>query len=572
VQWWYGHNAVAFFLTTPILGIMYYFLPKAANRPVFSYRLSIIHFWSLVFLYIWAGPHHLLNTALPDWAQTLGMIFSVMLVAPSWGGMINGLLTLRGAWSELRSDPVLKFFAAAVTFYGMATFEGPMLSIKGVSALAHYTDWIVAHVHVGALGWNGFMAAGVFYWLVPRLYGTKLHSPRAANAHFYIATFGILLYAAAMWTSGITQGLMWRAENEDGGLMYPSFVETLIAIRPMYFMRLIGGTAYLAGFVMMAWNLYITARSGQPVNGEADVVVREEKDEHSNVGVLLGAPVLLCIVGLGVLALLGFLSPIGNTIVLGVASMIVLSITVLYFDRDKKGQSHWHQLVEGKALVFTVLTIGAVLVGGVAEIVPIVIAGNEKLASTKQQPYTALELEGRDVFLREGCYNCHSQMIRPLGWETARYGAASTEDDSMFDHPFQWGSKRTGPDLARVGGRYSDVWHYKHLLDPRELSPGSNMPVYTHLEEARVDFADTPDKLRAMRTVGVPYTAERIATASKDAELEAKAIATGLNTELGSSVPHDSEMIALIAYLQRLGHPQPKAAAGASAVASTGGL
>ncbi|HEX2675517.1 MAG TPA: cbb3-type cytochrome c oxidase subunit I, partial [Polyangiales bacterium] len=449
VQWWYGHNAVAFFLTTPILGIMYYFLPKAANRPVFSYRLSIIHFWSLVFLYIWAGPHHLLNTALPDWAQTIGMIFSLMLIAPSWGGMLNGLLTLRGAWSELRSDPVLKFFAAAVTFYGMATFEGPMLSIKSVSALAHYTDWIIAHVHIGALGWNGFMAAGVFYWLIPRLYGTKLHSQAAANAHFYLATFGILLYAAAMWTSGVTQGLMWRAENPQGGLMYPSFVETVIAIRPMYWMRLIGGSLYLVGFAMMAWNLLVTARSGQPVNGEVEVVVPDAppaEAEPSFVGTVLGTPVLYSVIGLVAMGSLAAFGAPGNIVVLVLALTCALCAVVFYLDSEQRGQGTWHRIVEGKALAFTVLTIGAVLIGGIAEIVPIVIAGNDKLAHVNNKPYHPLELEGRDVFLREGCYNCHSQMVRPLAWETARYGAASREDDSAFDHPFQWGSKRTGPD------------------------------------------------------------------------------------------------------------------------------
>ncbi|MFM1889510.1 MAG: hypothetical protein RLZZ565_267, partial [Planctomycetota bacterium] len=212
MQWWYGHNAVAFFLTTPFLGLMYYFLPKAAEKPVFSYRLSIVHFWALVFIYIWAGPHHLLNTALPDWAQSLGMLFSLMLWAPSWGGMLNGLLTLRGAWDKVRTDPVLKFLVAGVTFYGMATFEGPLLSIKAVSALGHYTDWIIGHVHSGALGWNGFMAAGMFYWLMPRLFGTKLFSTKLADLHFWLGIAGILLYVASMWVSGITQGLMWRAE------------------------------------------------------------------------------------------------------------------------------------------------------------------------------------------------------------------------------------------------------------------------------------------------------------------------------------------------------------------------
>ncbi len=260
VQWWYGHNAVAFFLTTPFLGLMYYFLPKAAERPVFSYRLSIIHFWSLIFIYIWAGPHHLQYTALPEWAATLGMIFSVMLWMPSWGGMINGLFTLRGAWHKLRESVVLKMFVVGITFYGMATFEGPMLSVKSVNALSHYTDWTIGHVHAGALGWNGFMTFGMIYWLVPRLWRTKLWSDRLANAHFWIGTIGILLYVLAMYNAGITQGLMWRAFDEAGRLMYPDFMETVVQIKPMYWVRLIGGTLYLSGTVLMMFNVWQTIR------------------------------------------------------------------------------------------------------------------------------------------------------------------------------------------------------------------------------------------------------------------------------------------------------------------------
>ncbi|HKU38536.1 MAG TPA: cytochrome-c oxidase, cbb3-type subunit I [Polyangiales bacterium] len=581
VQWWYGHNAVAFFLTTPILGIMYYFLPKAAGRPVFSYRLSIIHFWSLVFLYIWAGPHHLLNTALPDWAQTLGMVFSLMLIAPSWGGMLNGLLTLRGAWSELRTDPVLKFFAAAVTFYGMATFEGPMLSIKGVSAIAHYTDWIVAHVHVGALGWNGFMAAGMFYWLVPKLYGTKLYSRAAANAHFYLATFGILLYAAAMWTSGVTQGLMWRAENESGGLMYPSFVETVIAIRAMYWMRLFGGTMYLVGFGMLAWNLWRTARSGSAVDGQVDVVISEPAAPSSAIKIMLGAPVWMSVALLALVGWAAVLTPGASAVVIALAAILGMTFLALYLEKREEDATApatpaWHHLVEGRALAFTVLTVGAVLIGGVAEIVPMVVAGNDKLAAAKgNTPYAALELEGRDVFLKEGCYNCHSQMVRPFSWETARFGSASREEDTIFDHPFQWGSKRTGPDLAHLGGRYSDVWHYKHMQDPRELSPGSNMPAYRHLVERRIDFSKTADKLRAMRNVGVPYTPAQIGSAARDAAHAGRFIAAGLLRDAGAQVAPDSELVALIGYLQRLGRqtsPLPQPSANGASVVATKGL
>jgi cytochrome c oxidase cbb3-type subunit I/II len=566
VQWWYGHNAVAFFLTTPILGIMYYFLPKAAERPVFSYRLSIVHFWGLVFLYIWAGPHHLLYTALPDWAQSLGMVFSLMLWAPSWGGMLNGLLTLRGAWDKLRTDPVLKFFAAGVTFYGMSTFEGPLLSIKSVSGLAHYTDWIIGHVHAGGLGWNGLMAAGMFYWLVPRLYDTKLHSRAAANFHFWIATVGILLYVIAMWVAGITQGLMWRAVGETGGLLYPNFVETLIAIRPMYWARLIGGLLYFAGIVLMAWNLIKTAKSGAAVDGEIEVPVVTEPRERDIPWpkLLFGQPVIASIIVMSLLFAMALFDGTMST-VLALAATVwgVAAIAISIRNRDEEKVS-WHRALEGRAGVFTTLVVIGVLVGGVAEIIPMIVSVPESIRTTKNVPYTPLELEGRDVFLREGCYTCHSQMIRPFTWETARYGDVSVMDDSIFDHPFQWGSRRIGPDLARVGGKYADVWHYKHMVDPREISPGSNMPPYPHLSNETIDFADTPAKLRAMRNVGVPYRADQIQTAEERARTAAAAIATGLAENAGVAVCEqptegcqlvvNSRMVALIAYLQRLGH------------------
>ncbi|MGI9472981.1 MAG: cytochrome-c oxidase, cbb3-type subunit I [Rubripirellula sp.] len=257
MQWWYGHNAVAFFLTTPFLGLMYYFLPKAANRPVFSYKLSIIHFWSLVFIYIWAGPHHLHYTALPEWASSLGMLFSLMLWMPSWGGMINGLLTLRGAWHKVTSDPVLKFFVVGITFYGMSTFEGPMLSIKSVNGLSHYTDWTIAHVHSGALGWNGMMTFGMVYWLMPRLFQTKLWSEKAASFHFWIATIGILLYIVPIYGAGLTQGLMWRSMDDMGNLQY-EFIEAVSKVHWMWWLRVLGGGMYFGGVALMLVNYIMT--------------------------------------------------------------------------------------------------------------------------------------------------------------------------------------------------------------------------------------------------------------------------------------------------------------------------
>ena len=556
VQWWYAHNAVAFFLTTPVLGIMYYYLPKAANRPVFSYRLSIVHFWALVFVYIWAGPHHLLNTALPDWAQTLGMVFSLMLWAPSWGGMLNGLMTLRGGWAEVRRDPVLKFFAAGVTFYGMATFEGPLLSIKSVNGLAHYTDWIIGHVHSGALGWNGFMAAGMFYWMVPRLYGTKLHSERAANMHFWLGTAGIVLYVVSMWVSGITQGLMWRAVDAKGALLYPNFVETLTALRAMYWTRLLGGTLFLVGMAMMAWNLWVTARSGKAVDGEAEVVV--EVDDSPKVPwteIIFAPPVVVSAICLAVFSAIAFTNEVGA------GAFLLLGLFIAFFaifvatlrGRDPNKPT-WHALVEGRALLFTVLTVLAVLIGGAAEIIPTLVMNQPDLAAAakKHAPYQPLELEGRDVYLREGCYTCHSQQIRPFRFESQRYGAPSTLDDSRWDHPFQWGSKRTGPDLARVGSKYPNVWHWQHMIDPRTVSPGSNMPAYGHLATTTVDFTKTMSKVHAMQTLGVPYADQEVRTAEEDARAQGVTIAADL-LKSGIVAAPDSQLVALTAYLQSLG-------------------
>ncbi|NJD10503.1 MAG: cytochrome-c oxidase, cbb3-type subunit I [Gemmatimonadetes bacterium] len=262
VQWWYGHNAVGFFLTTPFLGLMYYFLPRAAERPVYSYRLSIVHFWALVFLYIWAGPHHLLFSALPDWAQTTGMVFSIMLLAPSWGGMINGLMTLRGAWDRLRTDPILKFMVVAVSFYGMSTFEGPMMSIRSVNGLAHFTNWVIGHVHSGALGWVGMISFGMLYWLAPRLWG-PLAKPKWATTHFWLATIGIVLYTVSMWAAGLMEGLMWRGLDDAGQLKYPNFVEVVGDLHPFYWLRFVGGTLYLVGMLMLAWNFVLTVRAAR---------------------------------------------------------------------------------------------------------------------------------------------------------------------------------------------------------------------------------------------------------------------------------------------------------------------
>jgi cytochrome c oxidase cbb3-type subunit I/II len=502
VQWWYGHNAVAFFLTTPFLGIMYYFIPKAANRPVFSYRLSIVHFWSLIFLYIWAGPHHLLYTALPDWAQSLGTVFSIMLIAPSWGGMVNGLLTLRGAWDRVREDPVLKFLVIGTTAYGMSTFEGPMMSLKSVNALTHYTDYIIAHVHVGALAWNGGLAFAMLYYIVPRIYRTTLHSVKLANIHFWLATTGVLFYAIPLYIGGITQSLMWRDFTDQGVLRYPNFLETVLRIIPMYALRVLGGTLFLLGACVALYNLYKTAKSGSLV---ADETVQ--------------APALV---------------------------------------RAAATREPWHRAIEAKPFAFSVWILVAVIIGGVVEYVPTAIVKSNIPTIASVQPYTPLEVEGRDLYIREGCLGCHSQMIRPLRAETERYGEYSKPGEYVYDHPFLWGSKRTGPDLHRVGSKYPDSWHYMHMKDPSSTSPGSIMPGYPWLYGKKLAVSHTEGKIITLRKLGVPYPEGFESQAVADLRAQAQKIADGLKAS-NIEVQPDEEIIALIAYLQRLGTDIKKA-------------
>ena len=568
VQWWYGHNAVAFFLTTPILGIMYYFLPKAAERPVYSYRLSIIHFWSLIFIYIWAGPHHLLNTALPDWLQLLGMIFSLMLWAPSWGGMLNGLLTLRGAWDKLRTDPVLKFFAAGVTFYGMATFEGPLLSIKSVNALAHYTDWIIGHVHAGALGWNGFMAAGMFYWLVPRLWNKPLHSPSLANVHFWLGLTGILLYVAAMWASGITQGLMLNATAEGGTILkYPNFLETLNAIRPLMLLRVAGGLLYLSGFVLLGYNIWRSIRGAQAVNGTMEVYAETPAPADSRLGLggtLLGAPVAYTALAIVFSCVWMFTSGWLNIIGL-VATLFCVLLAIGHFQTRGTQWGEWYDRLLVSALPFTILTFLAVAVGGLIQIIPLLTIDRRLQTEDRvARVYTPLELAGRDLFVREGCYLCHSQMIRTLVPDVMRYGDYSRLGESIWDHPYQWGSKRTGPDLARVGLKYNHAWHYDHMENPRNISTGSNMPSYSWLKDNPTDYAALTAKIRVQKILGVPYPSWSPAMIDTLAKEQAKDIARELRVQ-GRYVDPDREIVALIAYLQCLGKTSEAPAAPAAA-------
>jgi cytochrome c oxidase cbb3-type subunit I/II len=498
VQWWYGHNAVAFFLTTPFLGLMYYFLPKMANRPVYSYRLSILHFWALIFIYIWAGPHHLLYSSLPDWAQSLGVVFSIMLIAPSWGGMINGLLTLRGAWDQVRENTILKFMVVGITTYGMATFEGPMLSLKNINAIAHFTDWIVAHVHVGALGWNGFLTFAILYWMIPRIFQTKLYSEKLLKTHFWIATIGIAFYTIPMYISGFTQGMMWKQFTAEGNLQYGNFLDTTLQLIPMHQMRALGGTLYLIGAILMAVNLFKTMAQGK--------LLANEPAE---------APALLTI-------------------------------------DEKAPDAHWHRWIEKRPIQLLVASLIMILIGSLVELVPTFMVKSNMPTIAAVKPYSALELEGRDIYIREGCVSCHSQLVRPFRSETERYGDFSKSGEFVYDHPFLWGSKRTGPDLHREGGKYPNSWHYYHMKEPSSMSPGSIMPAYDWLYEQTLNTSMTQKKLSAMKTLGVPYDDGQITNAVSDLNRQAKEIQTQMAGEK-IKIGADTEIIALIAYLQRLG-------------------
>lgn len=497
VQWWYGHNAVAFFLTTPYLGLMYYFIPKAANRPVYSYRLSIIHFWALIFIYIWAGPHHLLYTAIPDWAQSLGVVFSIMLIAPSWGGMINGLLTLRGAWDKVREDVVLKFLVVAITAYGMATFEGPMLSLKSVNAISHFTDWTIAHVHVGALGWNGFLTFGIIYWLIPRMFRTKLYSTRLANMHFWIGTLGIIVYAVPMYWAGVMQSLMWKEFTPEGQLKW-QFMDTVTKMAPFYAARAVGGTLFLIGAVMMVYNIIKTVKQGSFLAEEETEAPALAKEYHQH------------------------------------------------------SKDHWHRWIERRPVQLMIVSFVVVAIGGIIEFVPTFLVQSNIPTIASVKPYTPLELNGRDIYVREGCYLCHSQMVRPFRSETARYGEYSKAGEFVYDHPFQWGSKRTGPDLARIGGKYPDSWHYNHMLDPTSMSPTSIMPPYPWLFDDKVKVSEIVGKIKAMKRLGVPYPEGYENIAAQEMEKQAQQIADNLKKDGIQTMP-DKEIVALIAYLQRMG-------------------
>jgi len=434
---------------------------------------------------------------------------------PSWGGMINGLLTLRGAWDKVRTEPVLKFMVVALTGYGMATFEGPLLSLKNVNAIGHFTDWIVAHVHVGALAWNGFLAFGMIYWLIPRLFKTKLFSTKLANVHFWIGTLGIIMYALPLYVAGFTQASMWKQFNPDGTLMYGNFLETVTEIMPMYIMRAIGGTLYLIGMLVLVYNIIATIRQGSAVSDElAEAPALQRVSKHRGAG------------------------------------------------------EGWHTVLERKPIKLTIFATIAILIGGIVQIVPTIMVKSNIPTLTSVKPYTPLELEGRDIYIREGCVGCHSQMIRPFRSEVERYGEFSKAGEFVYDHPFLWGSKRTGPDLHRIGAKYSDNWHLNHMYDPQSTSSGSIMPSYKWLIRNELDKSDTEAKMKVMVTLGVPYTDADIENAQQHMLEQGTQIEKNLYTDPDFAASYEAdkkaggsefvemrnrEITAVIAYLQRLG-------------------
>jgi cytochrome c oxidase cbb3-type subunit I/II len=427
-----------------------------------------------------------------------------MLIAPSWGGMVNGLLTLRGAWDRVREDPVLKFMVVAVTAYGMSTFEGPMMSIKTVNAISHFTDWTVGHAHIGALGWNGFLTFAVLYYLIPRIFQTKLFSTKIANMHFWIATLGIIFYAVPLYWGAITQASMWKEFTADGFLKYPNFLETVTQLQPMYAARAIGGALYIVGIVLGIYNLILTIRAGKFLPEE-----------------LASAPALV---------------NAGN----------------------KRGSGEGiHRWLERRPVQFTVFALVAILIGGIIEIVPLYLIKTNIPTIASVKPYTPLELQGRDIYVREGCYTCHSQQVRPFRSETERYGEYAKAGEYVYDHPFQWGSKRNGPDLSREGvvsGRQykPNSWHYNHMLNPQRLNAQSIMPTYKWLITDDLDMSTTAKKIRVMQTLGVPYPEGFDKIANDDLLIQARGIADDLKSQ-GIQVEPTKEIIAMIAYLQRLG-------------------
>jgi cytochrome c oxidase cbb3-type subunit I/II len=495
VQWWYGHNAVAFFLTTPFLGLLYYFLPKATGKPIYSYKLSILHFWSLIFIYIWAGPHHLLNASTPEWAQTLGVMFSLMLIIPSWGGALNGYMTIFGKGGNpgaetapVRKDPIIWFWLGSITSYTITTFEGCMLSLRDI------------------------------YWMVPRLWKTQLWSTRLVKIHFWLAISGLVLYVVALWIAGIIQGVMQLSFTDTGHLATKSFLDVVHATIPWHWVRLGAGVLYFAGMVICAYNLLRTIAAAPKI---ADDVVE--------------------------VAPLAAEGPVGEQIAGALGAPKAERISAI------------HGLIERWPLALLVLATIALSIGSVVEIVPHLVQGALTPTISTVTPYTPLELHGRDLYIKEGCSGCHTQLIRTIRAETERYGSYTLPGEHIYDRPFLWGSKRTGPDLAREGVlRPSAAWQYAHLVNPQATSAGSVMPPYPWLARDDMDLSILSAKLRVLAAppLYTPYSKQEVENAVELAYAQAKPIADELRKDpalAGAVDLEKKDIVAVIAYLQRLG-------------------
>lgn len=531
LQWWYGHHVLTFLLTMPFLGFMYYFLPKVAERPLYSYRVGIIHFWSVFLLAIWAAPRGLHYTTIPEWLSTLGMLSGFLLWMPSWAGVFNWMLTLRGSWHRVAADPILKFLVVAIALYGFTSFEAAWLSIKSIYAVGQYSDWTIAHRHTGALGWNGFLIFGMAYWLLPRVYRTQLWSEKLMSLHFWTGTIGILLYILPIYAAGIMQSYMWRAMDETGSLLYPDFVQTLEAIVPLWWLRVVGGILYTAGLVVLAINAVMTGHTrstarSQPVFTAARSAIDFEPPAPMPASHLAGAPVL----------------EFGKKL-------------------DVWSRLAWHRDWERKPIAFALLITMLILIAAAAEILPVFLLPSNVPKIAAIEPYTPLELAGREIYLAEGCHNCHSQQVRPLVPETKRYGEYSEGGEFVYDRPALWGNRRIGPDLAREGGKNTSYWHWTHLDDPSQVSPSSVMPSFRHLLQDDLDFASIAPLLTAAHQLGAPYEQDMLEDFEDHARRQAEVVTAEIVTQGGPAAVFDKQAIALIAYLQRLGTDRFRATA-----------
>ena len=526
---WYSHGVVAYFLTMPFMGLMYYFLPKVADRPVFSYKLCVVHFWSFAFISIWAGPYQLNYSSVATWVSSLGLVFSLMLLMPSWAGVVNGLSTLRGAWNKVGLEPALKFFVAGLVFYGIAVFERSLLSTKTFSAASQYTDWADASIQLGALGWIGFMAFGMLYWLLPKVFQTKLSSPNLASLHFWIATAGILIYIVSAHVAGITQSSMWHGFNADGYLVHTDFIETVTSVQSMRWLSLAGGLLYAVGIVMLVFNFFNTWKS-RPSQYEVSSVeappLSKDFSEES------------------------------------IAKSRIDGVLNIGHKLDVWQQAIWHRAWERRPMRFAIWTTIAIVVSSVFLLLPtFLIQANVPTIETVQ-PYTPLELAGRDIYIAEGCASCHSQQIRPLLADTERYGSYSEAGEFVFDRPNLWGSRRIGPDLSREGGKRTGLWHLEHFSNPSAKTQGSVMPSFAHLSTAQLDYRSMQQRLSIAGQFGTPYDQD-LGPVDELAKVQARRIAWEL-AQLGGPMTVESangeelrvdetQMVALIAYIQRLG-------------------